>query len=365
MHQQSALDLLIIIADNQQVSSPFFNPGLLHAYRYNQAWSYRRPDPNLFYTAISAFTVQRLHSSFTPDEQAVADRILALALPTYAHFQNKAGLATYNFYGTKPTAHFPHGRLMHRFNHFKLPDDIDDTAMVYLTTTPSVEQLDFLTRKLAQHANRTRLTVQHSFADYRDLKAYSTWFGLHMPIEFDACAIANMLYVVYEYALPIDAHAQDSLTFLHDIILTDRYRTDAFRCAHNYARPPLIQYHLARLIGVFNPVRLQSVRDKLVADLHADFRTTTNRPDQLLLAIALMRLGEQPLANVPLAGIEADFASFSFFIAGMLSAYTQPWLYRWASRSFWHIRWQCDDHNRVLLLEYLVLQRERQTGASV
>ncbi len=210
---------------------------------------------------------------------------------------------------------------------------------------------------MARHANRTRLTVQNTFPAYRHLRAYSTWFGLNMPIEFDACAMANMLYVVYEYGLPVDGHAQDSLAFLADIVATDRYRTDPFRCAHNYARTPLIQYHLARLIGTFDPAPLRPIRQKLIADLHADFGRERNRPDQLLLAISLMRLGKLPAAPVPIAGIEAEFAQFSFFIAGLLSAYTQPWLYRWANRSFWHIRWQCDEHCRVLLLEYLVLQR--------
>lgn len=354
--------LLHQVADSQEQSARFFRNGLLPAYRYNPFWSYQRPDSNLFFTAISVFTLQRLSSLLTADERALADLVCARCIPLYTHFRNKDGLATYNFYGTNPTAHFPHGRLMHRFRHFQLPDDIDDTAMVYLITQPSLENLHFLTEKLALHANRSRLIVQHTFPEYQDLRAYSTWFGLNMPIEFDACAMANMLYVVYEYKLPLDVHARDSLTFLADIVQTDRYRTDPFRCAHNYARAPLIQYHLARLVGTFNPAPLRPVRQKLIGDLYADFAQTGNRADQLLLAISLMRLGQAPPANVPVAGIEADFSRFSFFIAGMLSAYTQPWLYRRANQPFWHIRWRCDDHCRVLLLEYLVLQRSPGTG---
>ena len=358
MEPSTEVGLLKQIADNQSKNSSIFSDGLLPSYRYNPAWNYHRPDPNLFFTAISVFTLQRLRPLLTADEQLIADGIITRALPAYNRFRNKDGLATYNFYGTNPSAHFPHGRLMHRFRHFQLPDDIDDTAMVYLTTQPSAEALRFLTEKLGQHANGTRLIVQHTFPEYRSLKAYSTWFGLHMPIEFDACAMTNMLYVVYEYGLPVDGHAQDSLTFLADIIQTDRYRTDPFRCAHNYARTPLLYYHLARLIGTFDPAPLRLARPKLIANLYTDFDRTTNRPDQLLLAISLMRLGEVPPSSVPISGIEADFAHFSFFIAGLLSAYTQPWVYRWASRSFWHIRWRCDDHCRVLLLEYIVLQRQ-------
>lgn len=355
--------LLTSIADNQAISSPFFLDGLFPSYRYNNAWAYHRPDQNLFFTAISVFTLQGLRPCLTPAEQAILDPVITRALPTYERFRNKDGLSTYNFYGTNPSAHFPHGWVMHRFRHFQLPDDIDDTAMVYLTRSggpsqPTANDLDFLSSKLAQHANRTRLTVQNTFSEYRELRAYSTWFGLTMPIEFDACALANTLYAVYEYGLPLDVHAQDSLSFLIDIVQTDRYRTDPFRCAHNYARTPLISYHLARLIGRFDPKPLQAIRQKLIADLNADFLHTASRPDQLLMAISLMRLGQPPPVDVPMDTIEADFAQFSFFMAGMLSAYTQPWLYRWANRPFWHIHWQCDVHNRVLLLEYLVLKRQ-------
>jgi hypothetical protein len=357
MGTSTIASLLEQIADNQSKGSPTFSDGLFTSYRYNSAWGYRRPDPNLFFTAISVFTLQRLRPLLAADEQAIADKIVTRALPTYARFRNKDGLATYNFYGTNPSAHFPHGWVMHRFRHFQLPDDIDDTAMVYLTTQPTPEDLHFLTSKLARHANRTRLTVRNTFPDYRGLRAYSTWFGLNMPIEFDACAMANMLYVVYEYGLPLDVHAQDSLTFLADIVQTDRYRTDPFRCAHNYARTPLIHYHLARLIGRFDPEPLRPICGKLIADLLADFAQSTSRGDQVLLAISLMRLGQTPPAILPPTLVEEDFAGFSFFIAGLLSAYTQPWLYRWAHRPFWHIRWQCDDHCRVLTLEYLVLQR--------
>ncbi|MBO0947421.1 hypothetical protein [Fibrella forsythiae] len=361
MPLQNIGNILIRIADNQASDNSFFSSGLFQAYRYNTIWGYQRPDSNLFFTAISLFTLQRLRPFLTPGEQVTSDHIIARGLPAYARFRNKDHLATYNFYATNPTAHFPHGRFMHRFRHFQLPDDIDDTAMVYLTTQPSAEDLIFLSGKLAMHANRTRLTVQNTFPEYRDLRAYSTWFGLNMPIEFDACAMANMLYVVFEYDLPIDSHTQDSLTFLADIVWTKRYRTDPFRCAHNYARTPLIQYHLARLIGAFNPIPLRAVRPILIADLHADFKQSTSPMDKLLLAISLMRLGETPSGNVPVDGIEQEFASFSFFIAGLLSAYTQPWLYRWAHRPFWHIRWQCSDHCRVLLLEYLVLQRAQES----
>ncbi|MBO0935892.1 hypothetical protein J2I47_04965 [Fibrella sp. HMF5335] len=351
------------LTDDQLTNRPFFADGLFPAYRYNQYWRYQRPDPNLFFTAISVFTLQQLLPHLAPAEQERASALIARAQAAYALFRNKDGLPTYNFYGTSPSRHFPYGWLMHRFRHFQLPDDIDDTAMVYLTrggglVQPSASDLTFLHEKLAQHANGTRLTVKNTFPEYRSLRAYSTWFGKNMPIEFDACALANMLCCVYAYGLPLDKHALDSLTLLADLIRTNRYRTDPFRAAHNYARPALIAYHIARLMADHDPELLRPVQAKFVADMQSELARTAPPMEQILWATSLLRLGETA-PDVPLEGIEASFGRFSFFIAGMLSAYEQPWLYRWAHHPFWHIRWRCDAHCRVLVLEYLVLRNKK------
>ena len=363
MPSPTPLLLLQQLTDDQATNSPFFADGLLPAYRYNRYWGYRRPDPNLFFTAISVFTLQQILPGLAPAEQALATAIIDRARPAYAHFRNKDGLATYNFYATNPSRHFPHGWLMHRFRHFQLPDDIDDTALVYLThhggpAQPSPDDLLFLTKKLAQHANGSQLAVRNTFPEYRSLRAYSTWFGKNMPIEFDACALANMLGCVYTCGLPLDIHAQDSLTLLADLISTGRYRTDPFRAAPNYARPAIIAYHIARLIACHDPEILRPVRAKLIADMRAEVGQATHPMEQILWATSLLRLGEA-VSDVPLDGLEARFSDFSFFIAGMLSAYEQPWLHHWAHHPFWHIRWRCDAHCRVLLLEYLVLKRPK------
>jgi hypothetical protein len=361
MSASTPRSLLQQLTDDQSTNDPLFTKGLFPAYRYNRHWRYQRPDQNLFFTAISAFTLQQLLPSLSPTEQTLASAIIERARATYSLFRNKDGLATYNFYATNPSQHFSHGWVMHRFRHFQLPDDIDDTAMVYLSRSggpsqPGSDDLGFLTEKLVQHANRTRLVVRNTFPEYQSLRAYSTWFGKTMPIEFDACALANILCCVYTYSLPLNVHAQDSLTLLADLVVTNRYRTDPFRAAHNYARPVLIAYHVARLMADHDPEILRPVRTKLIADMRAELAIALHPMEQMLWATSLLRLGES-VADMPLEGIEGTFHDFSFFIAGMLSAYEQPWLYRWAHHPFWHIRWRCDAHCRVLVLEYLVLKR--------
>ncbi len=323
--------------------------GLFPATRLNPSWAYKRLDTNLFFTAITVSILQRLQPLLSVAQQAQVETISQRAIATYERFRNKDGLKTYNFYPTHPSQHFPNGYLFRHFKHFQLPDDVDDTALIYLTTQPAPAELQWLKVKLSQHANTGQTIAPNTFTDYQALTAYSTWFGKNMPIEFDACVLSNLLYCLYQYDLPRNQHDADSLTFLHSIVETDRYRTDPFRCAHNYARTSLIIYHLARFIAAFDPPELRPIRQKLVTDARQELARVPNRLDKLLLATSLLRLGDTPPA-LDLTDIEADFDGFHFFIAGLLSAYPQPWLYQFAHRPFWHIRWQCEDHNWALVL---------------
>lgn len=342
-------------------SERFFPWGLFPSYRVNPFWLYRRPDTNVFFTAITVFTLRQLRAQVSTEAQRLIDEIAARGVSTYELFRNKDGLKTYNFYQTHPSRHFPHGLLMRHFDHFRIPDDIDDTAMVCLTSPPALEELLWLKEKLTEHANGTRLTIRNTFKPYRLLKAYSTWFGKNMPIEFDACALSNMLYCIYQYKLPLNQHDTDSLTFLRSIVATNYYLSRPFRCAHNYGRTSLIIYHLSRLIAAFDPPELQPIREKLIRDTEREFGRVVNRLDKILLATSLLRLGQRPPA-VALAGIEQDFTGFRFFMAGMLSAYESPLVYIWAGLPFWHIRWCCDAHCWALVLEYVVLWEEKMRG---
>ncbi|MBC8155353.1 MAG: hypothetical protein H7Z72_20890 [Bacteroidetes bacterium] len=328
--------------------------GLLPSERVNPNWRYKRLDINVFFTAITVFSLQRLIPLLSTDERDIACTILDRATAAYEPFRNKTGLKTYNFYQTNPSRHFPNGYLFRRFKHFQLPDDADDTTLIYLTTRPTPDELHWLKDKLRQHANLAQSAAPNTWPSYRNLAAYSTWFGKNMPIELDACVLSNVLYWVYEYNLPRNRHDADSLTFLRSIVEMDHYRTAPFRCAHNYARTSLIIYHLARFVAAFDPPELQSIRQKLVADAQQELERVPNRMDKILLATSLLRLGHTP-PPVDLTDIEADFDGFTFFIAGLLSAYPQPWLYRHAHRPFWHIRWRCDAHNWTLVLEYTLL----------
>ncbi|GAB2604034.1 hypothetical protein [Spirosoma areae] len=329
--------------------------GLFPSVRRNDAIGYKRLDTNVFFTAITVFTLQNLRAHVPPETQTLIDRIAQQATAAYPIFRNKDGLNTYNFWPTRPSRHFPNGHLFHRFEHFRLPDDIDDTAMVYLTTTQSDADGLWFKDKLSQHANGSgHHQIQNTFTDYRHLRAYSTWFGKNMGVDFDACALTNLLYCLYRYNVPQNQHDTDSLTYLRSVVESGRYVSEPFRCAPHYARTSLIIYHLARLMAAFDIPELEPIRPRLISDGHRELTKARNRVEQLMLATALLRLGER-VPKLTTNGIKQDAKTFHFFIAGLLTAYEQPWLRHFADRPIVQMRWQCEAHSWALVAEYVSL----------
>ncbi len=330
--------------------------GLFASFRHNPTVFYHRPDTNVFFTAVTVFTLQNLRHAVLPGTQLLIDRIGGRAAAAYPEFRNKDGLPTYNFWPTRPSRHFSNGYVFRHFEHFRIPDDIDDTAMVYLTTAPTPADQLWLKQKLGQHANGSQgRQIRNTYPDYRNLHAYSTWFGKNMGVDFDACALSNSLFCIYQYNLPLNQHDTDSLIYLRSVVESGRYISEPFRCAPHYARTSLIIYHLARLLAAFPIPELESIRPRLIADAHRELTIAGNRVEQLILATALLRLGE-PVPEINIDGVEHDFDTFHFFIAGLLTAYEQPWLRRFADRPLMQMRWQCEAHCWALVAEYLSLR---------
>ena len=347
------------IAALQSNGEPHFDAGLFPAWRKNVALGYRRPDTTIFFTAIIAFTLQRLRPRLLEKSQILVDEITQKAIINYPKFQNKDGLKTYNFWKTKPSQHFPNGHVFRHLDHFRIPDDVDDTVMIYLTSSPISEENQWLKQKLALHANGSKRQIQNTYAEYKSLQAYSTWFGKNMYIEFDACVLSNALYWVFENQLPLNQHDTDSLKYIRSVIESSRYLTEPFRCAHQYPRTSLIVYHVARLMGTFEIAELASIKTKLIADAQQLLQQSQQPLDQILLQTSLLQLGIKK-ANLPaFEGItdwqNIDFDDFYFFIAGLLTAYENLALYRLARSPLTHIRWHCEAHVWTLVAEFLVL----------
>ncbi|WP_025762505.1 hypothetical protein [Dyadobacter tibetensis] len=340
----------------QCLDNPFFVDGTFPAYRINRRIGYNRPDATLFFSAIICFSLQEITSATSGALLLRIQKICKKIISAYPHFSNKDGLPTYNFWQTKPSQHFPNGYLFHRHHHFKIPDDIDDTAFVYMTTPRTAEEYRWLKSKLDLHSNGSRGQVINTFPECRSLEAYSTWFGDKMYIEFDACALSNMLYCLFRAGMPPDRRTNDSLAYIRMIIAEKWYITRPFHCAHHYPRTSLIVYHVSRLIGTFDPIALRAVRKDLLDSCKELLQSATDPMERIILSISLLRLGVMPPEIDTGTYGKETFNGYSFFIAGLLTAYEHKWLYTLAPSPWVHMNWECEAHCWVLLAEYEYLR---------
>ena len=339
----------------------YFPNGIFESYRSNKFWRYHRPDTNVFFTAITVFTLNNIKEKLSPESQKLVEQITDKAIRSYDLFKNKEGLNTYNFFQTNPSQHFPHGNILHRFNYFKIPDDIDDTAMINLTKPHTQEEAKWLKNKLIQHSNGYKKQIKNTFPAYQNLKAYSTWFGKDMYIEFDACALSNMIYCLLDYGLELDEHGQDSVKYIQQVILSNQYIDQPFRVAHQYARTPLIMYHVMRLMNKFHIPELEIIREKLTSDiLHYLKKGDLEFWDRIVLEISLkhkINANENVVETLNLNDVDTDYP---FFIAGFLTAYENTLLYKLASSPLFHIQWTCEAHSLALLAEWMVATSKNQ-----
>lgn len=346
------------IALCQSRGDAFFADGIFPAYRHNKYLSYRRSDANIFYTATIVFILNQVKAKVSVKSQLIIEQITEKAIKNYPDFRNKDGLKTYNFWQTKPSKHFPNGLIFKHFDHFRIPDDIDDTALVYLTLPHSKEDVRWLKEKVKLHSPPAPKGGVASILTLRIREfVYSTWFGKNMPIEHDACALCNLMYLFERHQLPHNTYDEAVFAFLREVILEEKYINDTFEVAHNYATTPLIIYHYARLLGDFEILQLEICREKLIRKTLQLLDSEVSIMNQVILETSLMKLDKnKTIINYQssMGEVSFDKQPFTYFIAGLLSSYQNPILYALAPLKITQMQWTCEAHELVLVLENTV-----------
>jgi hypothetical protein len=358
--QNLDIDALIErIALCQSRGDAFFPDGIFPSYRHNKYLLYRRPDTNVFYTATIIFILNQIKEKVSAKSQTIIEHITAKAIKNYPDFQNKDGLKTYNFWKTKPSKHFPNGRIFKHFDHFRIPDDIDDTALVYLTLPHSKEDVLWLKEKVKLHTRSHTPELNKSLPLGAGGAVYSTWFGKNMPIEYDVCALCNLMYLFEKYQLTHNEYDEVVFVFLGDVILQEKYINDAFKVAHNYATTPLIIYHYARLLGDFEIPQLEVCREKLISKIKQLLDNELDTMNRVILETSLLKLdknqriinGRRSAYQLSMGGVPLINYEFTYFIAGLLSSYENPILYFFAPFKITQMEWECEAHELALIVE--------------
>jgi hypothetical protein len=313
------------------------------ALRYNTLWFYKRRENNVFSLASALLILQEIRPKADEDTQKNIDEIAALITPIFKLYKNKDGRETYNFYQTRPSRHFPNGYLMQHLDHFRLPDDIDDTALITFSLNAAVsevEKLKALTESFAE-----------TFPDGR--KIYNTWYGKNMPKEQDVCTILNLFYLIYHHHLPLNKTDMDSFIFLIEKI--DLITSRPFEIARHYANPALILYHYARFMGRFSSP-LDNSKSRIIEVIYSVLKTEPVFMNRLILETSLLKLREK---RPPLDMEDLTFKNFYTFIGAPLAPFSGKIVRKLSRLKATQMFWDSEIHNKALVAEYLVYAQKQ------
>lgn len=358
VNPDSVEGLLLLLQEFQSKGNSIYPKGIFPSQRFHPFLTYRREDDNLFFTASVVHILQQLHDRLSDSEGVLVDDIIKNGISSYPLFKNKDGLDTYNFWQTTPSHHFPNGMFMHHFKHFQIPDDVDDTALVFLTVNTSKERVAQLREKLKSHANLAYKRAFNPVSKYRDLKCYSTFFGKQMYIEFDICVLSNLMRVILNHFSEdeLNEYDRDTLHFITEVIMNDEHRSLPFYSAPNYPTTELILYHVARLIPLLPESYRKQIEPTLKNDIQ-EFLNYSNGMNRILLENAAMKLNLafKPIKQDSSALLENE--NFFFFHAGMITAFENSVAQKLAHNRFFHLQYASKALNGALLIENIVLKR--------
>jgi len=290
-------------------------------------------------------------------------------MPVFPLFQNKSGRPTYNFAETNKPNIFPAERKTDLYNKSSgLADDLDDTVILLMAMESSDSIVREAHRIMQQYANKKYNRIRSTYKSYRDVGAYSTWFGEKMPVDFDICVLANVLYMVNRYHLPYSSADSASLDLIHEMVRKKQHLKAPSYISPYYDRSPVILYHLSRLMSTRRIPELESLKEQLVNEALRCYKKSNKVFDKIILSTALYRWGKQaPLETIKL---KKDLMSFSetndyvFFVANMSVVMPNPLNTIVGKSAVVKYYYHCPAYNDVLLLENLIWKKRFENQQS-
>lgn len=317
---------------------------------------YRRSDNSAYFTATLLYVLQSLIPLCTQDEKDAIETIRQKACLGVAPFQNKQGLPRYNFWKTNPADHFPNGLLLGRWEYFRPPDDADDSVMIYLMQNRTKAEASWLMEHIDSYANGQRKWVKNAPPEYRQFKAWCTFFCKDMPLGFDACVLSNLLCFNLHYSLPETVFKQESIAFLVHMLQKKHHLTMPHRVAPYYPKTSLILYHLARIFSEGSIVELEKFKPELLEQTALLLQGQLSISERLLLENAWMKLNSSFPPKCPKSAATAE--PFFYFVLPLTLEFEGA-IFQWlAQKSATHLRFFCPAMDKAIAFENLVLKRK-------
>lgn len=323
-----------------------FPSGSIPSYRIYPVSKIRRADPNVFFSALIANKLMEWRHVMDEEQKNRATAILKKIADTFPLYKSRRGRMHYNFWPTKPDIPFPNGRFLHKLDFFRLPDDIDDTALVYGALQATPGEVTILQEDIEKH-----------FSDHypNQSQLYAAWLGDKMAFVVDVCAMTNLLNLFNRSGLPATEFSYASSSYLREVILSKAYISSPYKLSPYYPDTAVIAYHLAKWLSLTGDRREELVRH-MVPDLKALAEKEQHPFRAMLYASSLQRLNPDANYQISFEQIEPFLPVFPWFFGSMLSAIKWKTLQKRGNLKIFHIAHVCEAWNFTLWMEYQLLK---------
>jgi hypothetical protein len=356
------------LLNKQQLQSNFFKEGSFESYRqYNNSQDLKA-DNNIFFTALISYTLQNLRPSLTINEKIVADTIINRTKKAFSFYQNASGRLSYNFWPTDGTpVFFPNDFILSKFSKtLALPDDLDDTGIIL----SSLNLLDSIAEQahvlMQDFVNGKKQSIKNTKKGYIKFKAYSTWYGKKMPIDFDLGVHCNILSFVNRYNLKWSAADSATYQLILKMIDDGIIFTNPKLISPYYANTAVLFYHLARLMESGKMLELENRKVILVEAAQKLFLKTDVFLEKIIILNSLLKW-------------KIDISAMNFTVQNAFEklyfndfVYYHGHLFAHLNRNIKNIanslpqtefKWYSSAFNDCLLLEYLILKYRKPNHA--
>ena len=327
-------------------NGPQFPSGSIPSHRVYPLFNLTRADPNVYFPALIASKLLELGFMMNEEQKRLSDTIIRGIASTFQLYKSRRGRMHYNFWPTKPDIPFPNGKFLRKLDFLKLPDDIDDTALVYDALQSKPDALIMLQQNIEKH-----------FSDhYPDQpKLYAAWLGEKMPFVVDVSAMTNLLNLFNKSDLPVTEFSYASGNHLRKVILSRDYISYPYKVSPYYPDTAVIAYHLAKWISLTGD-RREDLAQHMVPDLKALAENEQHTFRAMLYASSLLRLNTNANYQISFKQIKPFLPAFPWFFGSMLSAVKWKTLRKCGSWNIFHIAHVCEAWNFTLWVEYQLLK---------
>jgi hypothetical protein len=340
-----------------------FYTGMFAGYRESAGFPHNyQPDNNIFFTAITAFTLNKLTPYLADGNRAKTLRIIKNAAAAYPHYRNPNGKPYYSFWPVNAPI-LPHAFFINRLTGVLAQgDDADDSVMILMASDNNDSDNAALKERLIAVSNLKKRKINATFKKYRSIPAYSTYLGEKMHPDFDFAVQCNILYFNFEKKLPLVKEDSATIYLLTQILKNREYMKRPVYISPSYVKPAILIYHTARLIDAFDIAELALYRKQLIDDANKLLAKATNIMDRIILRTSLLRLGAgvSELNINSIADFEkTDQDQFVFFQARAAFAQPTPLKQIFLHWNYLIYYFYSAAYNKTLWLEYLVLKNKQ------